>query len=293
MADVDQCTRYAEAGLCKNTRENALKISKIPNSLRNIIFREKNVDQIERMLFSFSNTIKSTVSAKFGFSCQTLFASSDDNKDGADLYATMPNGNTITIEVKFGSYTDKAAGMGAFAQIFGTDVFSDALSNEVRKKWQSLVMGEFPSLSEQLTRTTNALNNAVDIFNKIMSSNNYILTEQSREYMEDYLLNNSGSYESHSNNYIRFEVNKSGSEIKDVMLVKKGCGKWHVKEVHKLDPNDEKSRVNVFVYNEDTNLQIKFTLNNKNDLKLKNGIKIRSKFMLNSPSWNVWINPLR
>lgn len=290
MADVDQCTRYAEAGLCGDAKGNSLKIARIDNSLRNIIFRGKSADQIETMLLSFSSKIKRTVSSKFGFPCDKLLASSDDNKDGADLYSIGPSGERVTIEVKFGSYTDKAAGMEAFSKIFDTTIFSDALSNNQRKAWQELVRNEYPDLSKQLKRTTDTLNKAATDFNELMARNGHKLSEKSQNFMEDYLLNNSGSYDSHTNNYIRFEVTKDGSDINDVMLVKKGCGSWRVEDIELMNPFDEKARINVFAYNDETNLQIKFTLNNKNDLHLKNSsIKIRSKYMLNSPSWNVWI----
>lgn len=290
MADVDQCTRYAEAGLCDNPKLYSLKISAIKDELRNIIFRGKTADQIEAMLILYSNIIKQTISDKFGFKCNQLFPSSNNNRDGADLYCILPSGNQLTIEVKFGSYTDKAAGMDNISKIFGTDVFSTALSIAQRKKWQSFVVSEYPDLSSQLKRTTDTLNAAAKAFNSFIAQNGHKLSKASQAYMEEYLLNNSGNRESHTDNYIRFEVNKDGSKISDVMLVQKGIGEWIVDDINLLDPNDEKSRINIFVHNTATQLQIKFTLNNKNDLHLTNpAIDIRSKYMLNSPSWNVWI----
>ena len=113
MADVDQCTRYAEEGLCGNAKESALRIATIPDNLRNIIFRGKNAKQIEKMLDKFSGTIRESVSAKYGFICNSLKASSNNNKDGADLYyINSKTKECIIIEVKFGSYTDKAAKYG-------------------------------------------------------------------------------------------------------------------------------------------------------------------------------------
>jgi len=290
MADVDKCTRCAEAGLCSDARGNALKIALIDDSIRNLIFRGKSATQIEKMLTSFSAKIKKVVSEKFRFDCKQLYASSNNNKDGADLYAKDPSGKIITIEVKFGSYTDKGAGMEQFSTIFGTTVFSDALSNEQRKKWQKMVASEYPDLSYQLKRTRDTLNAAAVEFNELIAKNGYKLSRQSQEYMEDYLLNNSGSRSSHTDSYIRFEVSKDGSDINDVMLMEKGRGSWNIKKVIPMDPLDEKARINVFIYNIETNLQIKFVLSNKNNLDLPgSGIKIRSKYMLNSPSWNVWI----
>lgn len=291
MADVDQCTRYAEEGLCGNARSSALRIITIPDSLRNIIFRGKNAAQIEKMLDKFSRTIRESVSAKYGFICDSLKASSNNNKDGADLYCI--NSRTkerIIIEVKFGSYTDKAAGMGSFSQIFGTDIFTKTLSTDTRKQWITLTANEYPDLSKQSYRSSTALNHAVDIFNAEMSAKNYTLTESEQSFMEDYLLNNSGSYESKADNYMRFETDKNGSKIVEATPVIKGLGEWVVSKVNPINIEDDKSRVNVFVTNNKTGIEIKFVLNNKNDFKVKGtNIKIRSKYMVNSPSWNVWI----
>ncbi|MBQ7202047.1 hypothetical protein IJS18_01500 [Candidatus Saccharibacteria bacterium] len=294
MADVDLCTRYAEEGLCGNPKSCALKINTIPDSLRNIIFRGKNSSQIEKMLEKFSKTIIESVTNKYGFTCNSLKASSNDNKDGADLYCiNTKNGELINIEIKFGSFTDKAAGMESFSQIFGTTIFTDTLSNTTRKQWAALIAQEYPDISKQSLRLSIALNKAINIFNSEMSKKNNILTGVEQSFMEDYLLNNSGSYESKNNNYIRFETDKNGSKIVEATPVIKGRGTWIVEKVKPIDINDDKSRINIFVINKETKTEIKFVLNNKNDFKIKGtNIKIRSKYMVNSPSWNVWIRKI-
>ncbi|MDO5475299.1 MAG: hypothetical protein Q4F61_02850 [Candidatus Saccharibacteria bacterium] len=290
MANVDRCTRYAEAGLCGNTRDNALKITRLDDSIRNLIFRGKDVNQIEAMLCNFSDKIKKVVSEKFGFECKKLSESSNNNKDGADLYTILPSGKRLVIEVKFGAYTDKAPGMGSFSKIFGTSVFTEALSNSRRKAWIEMIKLEYPDLSKQWMRTINTLNQAATEFNKMMAKNNHKLSKESQEFMEDYLLNNSGDYASHTDNYIRFEVSKDGKDIDDVMLVKKGGGTWYVEDIALMDQSDKKPRINIIIHNDTTNLLIKFTLNNKNSLHLKNPpITVRSKYMVNPPSFNAWI----
>ena len=290
MANVDKCTRCAEAGLCGDAKNQALKIAKIDDKLRNRIFRGKDANQIEKMLTDFAKKVKKVVSRRFGFECKKLFASSNNNKDGADLYTIRPSGEKIIIEIKFGSYTDKAAGMKSFSKIFGTKIFSDTLSTTKRKEWQNKIKDEYPDFSKQSQRVVDTLNGAASDFNKLMAKNHHVLSKDLQEFMEDYLLNNSGSYDSHTDSYIRFEVNGDGTDIDDVALLQKGRGTWHVKDIALLDPANEDARINVFIYNDETNLQVKFVLNNKNDLTLKNSsIKVRSKYMVNSPSWNVWI----
>ena len=294
MADVDTCSRYAEAGLCDDPKTNAIKISEISDDLRNIIFRGKDAARIEKMLRKYSETIKNSISKKYNFECAKLSASSDNNRDSADLFCLLPNGQRLIIEVKFGAYTDKAAGMQNFANIFGTTAFTDALSLEQRKEWEKMITIEYPEMGKQATRSANALNRAVEKFNQHMASLGFVLPKKNQEFMEDYLLNNSGSFESHSDCYMRFETSKDGSKIVPVASLKKGVGQWRVPNVNQIDINDDKSRVNVFAINEESKIKIKFVLNNKNDLKLKNipGAKVRSKYMVNSPSWNVWIYQL-
>ena len=52
--------------------------------------------------------------------------------------------------------------------------------------------------------------------------------------------------------------------------------------------NDIK-RVNVFIDNYDTNIEIRFTLNWKNNYKY-NGKTAKAKLGLGSANWNVWID---
>ena len=66
--------------------------------------------------------------------------------------------------------------------------------------------------------------------------------------MEGYLLNNSGSYDSRTDSYIRFEVNGDGTDIDDVALLQKGRGTWHVEDIVPLKSTDEDARVNVFIF---------------------------------------------
>lgn len=294
MANVDLCTRYAEEGLCFKTEENAEKIANLPIEIQNIIFRNKTALEITQMLNRFSNTIRATISEKYDFECVDLFPSSNDNRDGADLFCIHPETKEkITIEVKFGSYTDKAVGMVNFAKIFGTDIFSVALSIQARRMWSNLVGKEYANLAPQLTRLSETLNAAAESFNQTMSEKNYTLSPSEQAYMEDYLINNSGSYESKTENYLRFGTSPDGKKILLATPIQKGAGEWRVEPIEPLDfTTNPKARINVFLTNSETKTSIKFVLNNKNNFKLTPTIKIPSKYMLNSPSWNVWIKSL-
>ncbi len=292
MVNVDLCSRYAEEGLCFHTRENAEKIALLHDLERNVIFRGKTASEIEKMLRKFSQTIKQAVTRRYGFDCQEILPASNNNRDHADLYVDLPDSRgQLTIEVKFGSYTDKAAGMSNIARIFGTTIFTDALSVGVRKVWIGCISIEYPDMSKHQRRLFRVLNRTIDRFNDHLEQQGNCLTIEQQSYMEDYLLNNSGSYESKTDNYLRFETNGSGSRIIESVPITKNLGKWAVLPVEKMGFENESARVIIIVKNEVTGVKIKFLLNNKNDLRVKNtNIKIRSKYLVNSPSWNVWIS---
>lgn len=139
-----------------------------------------------------------------------------------------------------------------------------------------------------------ALNTAINTFNLEMAKKNNTLSAEEQAFMEDYLLNNSGSYESKTDNYLRFETDKKGLKIIEATPITKGLGKWTVAKVEPIDIDGNKPRVNIFVTNEETGIEIKFVLNNKNNLKIKGtNIEIRSKYMVNPPSWNIWIRKIQ
>lgn len=297
MANVDRCTRLAEAGLCDNVEENAKRIAELPENIKNQIFRGKKAKSIQAMLVRFSETIIEAVEQKYHAKCLGIHPSSNNNKDGADLVCNLSDKDTVTVEVKFGSYTDKAAGMKAAARILGTQIFSDVLSIQQRREARALVAKEYPNLEAHRTRLEGSLNLAIDEFNNSIAE--HPLSKKAQTEMENYLLNNSGGYEERPGKYMRFETDKKGQKFVERAPVKKGAGEWQVKKIEPLDFKGGVQRVNVFIYNPSTKVRIKFLLNNKNNYKLKakelpqGEVTVESKYMLGSPSWNVWVYPPR
>lgn len=147
MADVDRCTREAELGLVGNPQQHADIIAHLDNSLRVRFFRNKNRDQIAQDLIRSKNEIISSIKNIFHVDSRykiNLHNSSDNNREGADLFCYLDDGTRLDIEVKFGAKTDHAIGMDAFSNIFGTSAFSAAASTEKRKIWKSLFAQEYP-----------------------------------------------------------------------------------------------------------------------------------------------------
>ena len=293
MPNVDSCVREAEAGLCEERQTHASRIAAISNSLRVMVFRFKSAQEIDNILQRCSETVKACIIDKFYNGLKNkisideivLKPSSDDNKEGADLVHVLPNGEQVSIEVKFGVKTDRNIGMKTFIKIFGSQVFKEALSTQNRKLWLSL-FDKDNSEENQLNRLHNILNIAVDKFNAEQRSKNFKLTQAEQAYMEEEIINTSGgaNVSKKYDHYLKFVLN--GEDFSSFSHLTTGIGSWIVQSVNRL--SDDVKRVSVFVNNYDTNVQIKYVLNWKNNYP-HNGEALTAKLGFGCPSWNVWI----
>lgn len=290
--NVDECVREAELSLCGDIVEHALNITKLENPIRVSSFRNKNADEIINILTNCRDTIKRYIIAKYykdkSYPLEKikLNHTSDNNKIGADLYHILPSGEKIDIEVKFGAKTDRNIGMAIFDKIFGCAIFSKTLSVEQREKWKALFIKD-ESEKLQFERLNNALNEAVKVFNDYQQKKNNILLDEEQDFMEDYILNSSGGYGTKSSkNFIKFIL--EGSELKDFKHIPTGIGHWIVQDVYPISSNCK--RINVYVMNYDTNIQIKYTLNWKNNYFISElNKKVPAKLGFGSSNWNVWV----
>ena len=290
MPNVDSCVREAEAGLCKDCRKHAVRIAAISDNLRVRVFRSKSEQEIEDILKRCSETVKACIIDKFyngriSIDEIVLEPSSDDNKEGADLVHVLPNGEEVSIEVKFGAQTDRNIGMKTFIKIFGSKVFKEALSNKNRKSWLALFDRD-NSEENQFKRLHDTLNLAVDKFNEEQRNKNFKLTHAEQAYMEEEIINASGgaNVSKTYDHYLKFVLD--GEDFSSFSRLTTGVGSWIVQSVNKL--SDEVKRVNIFVNNYDTNMQIKYVLNWKNNYP-HNGESLMAKLGFGCPSWNVWI----
>ena len=210
----------------------------------------------------------------------------NDNKIGADLCHSLPDGQTVEIEVKFGLETNKQIGMLQFERIFGTDVFTKALDLSTRKIWVADFVDNDFDESLQYSRLVLSLNSATHSFNKISAGKNYTLTKGEQDYMESLIMNNSGNGHRTKDHYLKFII--EGDDMRDIKELPTGLGYWNIDEVKSL--TESVKRVNIFVINKTTNIQIKYTLNWKNNYKINGRGKVSAKLGLGSPSWNVWVS---
>lgn len=290
MADVDSCVRECELALSGDLEKHSGNIVLIPDSRRVGVFRGKPREYIKTVLENCKKSIQVKIANTFyentPYNEIILNKGSNDNKIGADLYHSLPDGQTVEIEVKFGLETNKQIGMLQFERIFGTDVFTKALDLSTRKIWVADFVDNDFDESLQYSRLVLSLNSAIHNFNKLSAGKNYTLTKGEQDYMESLIMNNSGNGHRTRDYYLKFII--EGDDMRDIKELPTGLGYWNIDEVKNL--SECVKRVNIFVINKTTNIQIKYTLNWKNNYKISGRGKVSAKLGFGSPSWNVWVS---
>ncbi len=292
--NVDQCTRYAEAAMCGQMDFYAKQIAAISSETQKPrVFRHKTAPQIESILVRLSEEIKKSIIGKYyldkpGMRIENILLtqSSDNNRAGADLVHDW-NGIPISIEVKFGKETSRNIGMDTFDRIFGTNVFSCVTSRMIRKEWERQFLKDGRDEQRQLTRLWNAINSAIDRFNAFNAARGFVLPSQNQLYMEDTILNTTGDG-TFRGEFMKFIL--EGSDFSDFKRIPTRIGTWTIDRTEKIDGHNI-VRCNVFVRNYDTNVEIKYVLNWKNNYPLNgnHADKVPAKLGFGSPSWNVWV----
>lgn len=291
--NVDQCVRHAEAAMCGDVAFHAAAIAAIPNESQKVrVFRRKTAEVIGQILMRLSEEIRKSIISKYypnggvKLSDIILRQSSDNNREGADLYHICGT-KRVVIEVKFGDETSRNIGMAMFERIFGTDVFTAATCLSVRKNWERAFLSEGRNAQLQFERLWTAINRAIDKFNSLNESRGFVLPRANQEYMEKEILNTTGSG-GEQDEFMKFVLD--GEAFDDFKKIPTGIGRWTIDRVHHVDGRSV-SRCNVFVRNYDTNVEIKYVLNWKNNHPLLGNVhdKVSAKLGLGTPSWNVWV----
>lgn len=301
MANVDQCVRWAEEGLCGNEAECATKIAALPEAEKVKIFHEKSGTEVEGLLRKFRQDIIGELQREYNVATAKavqLVPSSNNNRVGADVVGFVDGVARVNIEVKFGSKTDHAMGAEKFREFFGIDPYSLAVSRERRCEWRNNYVEEWRrGLGDdaQRLRLTEALNMATKEFNSYMSANNYVLPALGADSMERYLLNNSGA-DNDGLDYMLFDAHPKKLRMERQEIRPTGRGIWKVQSKDVGLIGTGKRRIDIVLVNEETKIAIKFVFNFKNSYKIHvdgETIKAAAKLGLGSPSWNVWVKPLK
>jgi hypothetical protein len=292
MANVDECVRNCEQALCvNNMKNNILAIYNLNENNKVNILKNKEPNEIRNFLQKCKLNIKSSIALRFyknvlDFESIILKPTSNNNKNGADLFHKLPNGKIIQIEVKFGSETTANIGIARFEKIFGSKIFSETLSIKQREQWKQYYIQENGNQQLQTKRLFGTLNVAIEKFNKYVNSIGNELSIKQQFYLENEIINNSGN-EKHFDYYMKFSFkNNNPEEIQSIIT---GLGVWKISIVDEL-PLDSNSRVHVVCQNPFTNTSVKFVLNWKNDEKnVGPYANVSAKLGLGSPNWNVWV----
>lgn len=287
MPNVDECVRLCENALVEDLELNSRLISRLDSNLRVHLFRNKDVYFIQKSLSNSKRVIQQKIIDSFysDFSVNEikLIKGSKNNKEGADLIHILPSGEIVEIEVKFGQATDKNIGMEQFNNIFGTSVFQDNLNLNARKYLFSKFL-QHENVSKHTQELNSILNDVIFEFNQHLEDIGYKLDSSRQNYMENLIINNSGSNQKTNSHFLKFII--KGETMRDVDNLPVGIGTWLIDKVHLIDSNVK--RVNVYIKNHHTKIMIKYVLNWKNNYKY-NGKSYPAKLGFGTPNWNVWI----
>jgi len=277
-ANVYACTKHAEMALVNLDQCHILAISKLPDNNRCEIFKNKSYDEIMEILILYRAFIIKTINEKFGCGIVTITKSSNDNKIGADLICVC-NGNVINVEVKFGNETSSAIGMKVFSDIFETTLFTTMLDlRHVRRLWHRMFINEGYNEELQLARLYSAQIDYGKQFNEQFAGK--ILGNDTVDFIEQNIINNSGSSAYKCENYLKFGIVDDEFAIIDFQYFR--GRKWTIMPIN----IDDEKRINVRIES-DANEVVTFILNWKNNYNLRGHGKFASKLGLGSPSWNV------
>ena len=289
MPNVDTCVRLCEEAICvENHNDITDRIFSLSYRNKVIIFRNKTRDEIYDSISNYKRVIRTAIIDRFSsFGLDenriTIEHGNSNNRVGADLFFTLPNGDIVDIEVKFGSHTDKAIGMDSFTRIFGTDCFSNSLNLETRRMWLRRYIDDRSNLKQYILRN-DTLNEAVSKFNDHIDNQDYSLTPSQQQFMENLVINNSGGTNISNNHYLRFNI--LGNNMSDMETIQTGIGRWLVDRVNAVV--NETDRVNIYTKNHSSSVHVKYVLNWKNNYK-HNNESLQAKLGFGSPSWNVWV----
>ena len=279
MANVDKCVREAELAICENMTSHINNILAISNNERTKCFRNKNHNDIENILINFKTYIQEKLKEKYGIQNAILNKSENSNFEKGDLYCLNDN-ERIDIEIKFGNETNSNIGMRVFEKIFGCNLFKEALNLSERKKWINELIKENLNESIQITRLCDRLNEYISIFNS--SYNNKYLNDEQSGFLENNIINNSGSSKKLCKNYLKFVYVNNKYNCSEPIIFQNH--NWRIEPIKYI--NNQNKRLKICLIN-DLDEKIYFTLNWKNNYKIKGVGEISAKCGLGCPSWNI------
>lgn len=280
------CSKNAEMFLYDEDIEHINIIYSLPEDKKMINMRNKSISELQNMLLKFKKFIISNIKNEYKDDAE-LFLSNQNNKKFADLYC-MCKKKILDIEIKFGKETNSNIGMKSFNKIIDDNmVIKNLLSKKVREEWKSMMIAENLNEEKQLSRLIKGLNEIVDYYNQNLKGK--FLSKEQTMFLNNNIINNSGSSDYNCNNYIKYVCDGNGKFYRKKIKIFKD-NNFKIGEVHKLDINKFK-RFIIPLYN-DHNERISLTLNWKNNTHLKDGRIITSRCGIISPSWNVDVGEL-
>lgn len=294
MVNVDESTRRLERNIADGGK---LIISDIPDNERNGFIRGMSDDEATSLIRNnIIIPLDDFLIKQYGSDVPIVKRHNNGNNlKGADMLICTGN-KRCEVELKFGKLTDKAAGYKSIMKILPAEIselFDERYSLDVRKKRNKSLINSYNNGESLDSLVLNEINDNQHHNNKIanMINNNDVLitNDASISYLNSVGLI-SGSIKDMDSDTDRMRVIIDNHGIPSFEFISADdCNNvLNDKRSYELSMSSDE-RLHIRFHRDDGRL-IRMTLNNKNNYHIrKYGLKIESKALLGSPSFNIWV----
>lgn len=294
MVNVDESTRRLERNIADGGK---LIISDIPDNNRNGFIRGMSDDEATDLIRNnIIIPLDDFLIKQYGSDVPIVKRHNNGNNlKGADMLICAGN-KKCEVELKFGKLTDKASGYKSIMKILPTEIselFDERYSLDARKKRNKSLINSYNNGESLDSLVLNEINDNQHHNNKIanMINNNDVLitNDASISYLNSVGLI-SGSIRNMDSDTDRMRVIIDNHCIPSFEFISADdCNNaLNDKRPYELSMSSDE-RLNIRFHRDDGRL-IRMTLNNKNNYHIrKYGLKIESKALLGSPSFNIWV----
>ena len=294
MVNVDESTRRLERNIADGGK---LIISDIPDNNRNGFIRGMSDDEATDLIRNnIIIPLDDFLIKQYGSDVPIVKRHNNGNNlKGADMLICAGN-KKCEVELKFGKLTDKASGYKSIMKILPTEIselFDERYSLDARKKRNKSLINSYNNGESLDSLVLNEINDNQHHNNKIanMINNNDVLitNDASISYLNSVgLISGSIRNMDSDTDRMRVIIDNHGIPSFEFISADDCNNALNDKRPYELSMSSDE-RLNIRFHRDDGRL-IRMTLNNKNNYHIrKYGLKIESKALLGSPSFNIWV----
>lgn len=294
MVNVDESTRRLKRNIADGGK---LIISDISDNNRNGFIRGMSDDEATDLIRNnIIIPLDDFLIKQYGSDVPIVKRHNNGNNlKGADMLIFAGN-KKCEVELKFGKLTDKASGYKNIMKILPTEIselFDERYSLDARKKRNKSLINSYNNGESLDSLVLNEINDNQHHNNKIanMINNNDVLitNDASISYLNSVgLISGSIRNMDSDTDRMRVIIDNHGIPSFEFISADDCNNALNDKRPYELSMSSDE-RLNIRFDRDDGRL-IRMTLNNKNNYHIrKYGLKIESKALLGSPSFNIWV----